>query len=271
MKVLKSTIPYIQRPNRPLHVYAIFYLLLLYLPVTVLPIFSFVDSYYFSFPIPGWTFKWYETMFNNEPMHASLINSINVGLAVSVFATILGILGAKAVTRYQFPGKKPIVFVIMLPLVIPVIVVAVALLVMLSRMGVKLSLYSVTFGHALFCVPFSMAALIPRFHGSNKSMEEASMDLGENAWMTFWRVTFPMILPGVLASVLLCFTISFDEFMLSFFLGGTDPTFPVYVYSQVRFPQRLPNVLAMSSTILVSSIILVYIAMMLRKPKSKLE
>lgn len=95
------------------------------------------------------------------------------------------------------------------------------------------------------------------------------MDLGENAWMTFWRVTLPMIIPGVLASILLCFTISFDEFYLAFFLGGTDPTFPVFVYGQVRFPQRLPNVLAMSSAILVGSIVLVYIAMILRKPTVK--
>lgn len=269
MSVFKSTIPYIQRPNRPLHAYAIVFLLVLYLPVLVLPLFSFVDSFYFSFPIPGWTLNWYKEMLSNEPMHAALLNSIRVGLATSVFATILGIMGAKAVTRYQFPGKKPIVFIIMLPLVIPVIVVAISLLVMLSRMGVPLTLYTVGLGHALFCVPFSMATLIPRFHGSNKSMEEASMDLGENAWMTFWRVTLPMIIPGVLASILLCFTISFDEFYLAFFLGGTDPTFPVFVYGQVRFPQRLPNVLAMSSAILVGSIVLVYFAMILRKPTVK--
>jgi spermidine/putrescine transport system permease protein len=208
-------------------------------------------------------------MFQNEPMHAALMNSIKVGIVTSILATILGILGAKAVTRYKFPGQKPIIFVIMLPLVIPSIVVSVSLLILLTRLGITLSLYTVTLGHVLICVPFAMATLIPRFHGSSKSMEEASADLGENAWWTFWRVTLPMIFPGVLASFLLCFTISFDEFMFAFFLAGTKPTLPIYIYSQVRFPNRLPNVLALSSAILIISFFLVYIALRLRKPETK--
>ncbi len=266
---MKSTTPYIQRPNRPLHVYAILYLAALYIPVLFLPMFSFSDSIYISFPIKGWSTKWWLSMFQNEPMHAALMNSIKVGIVTSILATIFGILGAKAVTRYNFPGQKPIIFVIMLPLVIPTIVVSVSLLVLLTRLGITLSLYTVTLGHALICVPFAMATLIPRFHGSSKTMEEASADLGENAWWTFWRVTLPMIFPGVIASFLLCFTISFDEFMFAFFLAGTKPTLPIYIYSQVRFPNRLPNVLALSSAILIISFFLVYIAMRLRKPETK--
>ena len=130
----------------------------------------------------------------------------------SVVATLLGIFGAKAVTRYRIYGQKTVVSVIMLPLVIPGIIMGVALLILLSRLGVPLSLLTVTVGHILICVPFSMATLMARFEGLDSSMEEAAADLGDNAWWVFWRVTFPMVFPGILASLLLCFTISFDEF-----------------------------------------------------------
>jgi spermidine/putrescine transport system permease protein len=146
----------------------------------------------------------------------------------------------------------------MAPLVIPGIILGVALLILITRMGIDLSLYTVTLGHVLICVPFSMATLMSRFEGFDKSMEEASADLGENAWWTFWRVTLPMVFPGILASLLLCFTVSFDEFILAFFLGGTDPTLPLYMWGQLRFPQRLPNVLALGACILVVSFVVVF-------------
>ena len=166
--------------------------------------------------------------------------------------------------RYRLPGRKPVVFVIMLPLVIPGIILGVALLIMISRLGIALSLYTVALGHILISVPFSMAALIPRFEGFDKSMEEASVDLGENAWWTFWRVTFPIVFPGVLASLLLCFTISFDEFIMAFFLAGTEPTLPIYIWSQLRFPQKLPGVLALGACILVGSFFVVFLSQWLR-------
>ena len=122
-----SDVSYISRPNRPLHVYAIVYLAFLYIPVLFLPLFSFNDSIFVAFPLKGFTTNWYADMLANEQMHAALVNSIKVGIAASVIATILGIFGAKAVTRYRMPGQKPIVTVIMLPLVIPGIILGVAL------------------------------------------------------------------------------------------------------------------------------------------------
>jgi spermidine/putrescine transport system permease protein len=255
-----KNVSYIDRPNRPLFVYAVLFLAFLYVPVLFLPLFSFNDSIYIKFPIENWTLQWYRDMFNNEPMIAALMNSIRVGAVASVLSTFLGIFGAKAVTRYRMPGRGPIITVIMAPLVIPGIILGVALLILLNRVGVTPSLYTITLGHILVCVPFSMATLMTRFEGFDKSMEEASADLGENGWWTFWRVTLPMVFPGVLASVLLCFTISFDEFILAFFLGGTEPTLPLYIWGQLRFPQRLPNVLALGACILVISFIVVFIS-----------
>lgn len=253
-----KNVPYIERPNRTLSIYAVCFLTFLYVPVLFLPLFSFNDSIYIAFPIENWTLQWYRDMFANEPMHAALMNSIRVGLISSVIATFLGVFGAKAVTRYRMPGKGPVIALVMAPLVIPGIILGVALLILVNRIGIDLSLYTVTLGHVLVCVPFSMATLMSRFEGFDKSMEEASTDLGENAWWTFWRVTLPLVFPGIMASLLLCFTISFDEFILAFFLGGTDPTLPLFMWGQLRFPQRLPSVLALGACILVISFIVVF-------------
>ena len=162
-------VAYFERPNRPLGMYALLYLAFLYIPVLFLPLFSFNDAIYVAFPLKGFTTSWYEQMLTNEPMHAALMNSIKVGSAAAVIATILGIFGAKAVTRYRIPGQKPIVSVIMLPLVIPGILLGVALLILVSRLGIALSLYTVTLGHILISVPFAMATLMARFEGFDKS------------------------------------------------------------------------------------------------------
>ena len=252
--------------NRPLAVYAISYLIFLYVPVLFLPLFSFNDSIYVSFPLKGLTFDWYKAMLNSEPMHAALMNSLRIASVTAIISTTFGIFAAKAVTRYRFAGQKPLVGVIMLPLVVPEIILAVALLIIIVRvLGISLSLYTVTIGHILLCIPFSMAVLMSRFEGFDRSMEEASADLGENAWWTFWRITFPMVFPGILASFLLCFTISFDEFIMALFLGSTDPTLPVYMWNQLRFPQRFPPVLALGACVLVVSFIIVVLAEWVRR------
>jgi spermidine/putrescine transport system permease protein len=253
-----------EQSSRFLRTYAIAFLAFLYVPVLFLPVFSFNDSIYIAFPLKAFTTQWYEQMLANEPMHAALLNSIKVGGATAVIATVLGIFGAKAVSRYRIPGRKPVVFTIMLPLVIPGIIMGVALLILVSRLGIPLSLYTVTLGHILICVPFSMATLMARFEGFDRSMEEAAADLGDNAWWTFWRVTFPMVFPGVLASLLLTFTVSFDEFIMAFFLAGTEPTLPIYIWGQLRFPQKLPGVVALGSVILVVSFIVVFFSQWLR-------
>ena len=110
-----------------------------------------------------------------------------------------------------------------------------------------------------------MLVVMARLEGFNKSLEESSLDLGENGWMTFWRVTFPLILPAVGASMLLSFTTSFDEFLFALFLGGNDVTLPVFMYTQTRFPETLPSVLALGSCIFLGSAILLGTAEWLRR------
>jgi spermidine/putrescine transport system permease protein len=153
----------------------------------------------------------------------------------------------------------------MIPLVIPEIILGIALLVLANMGGIPLTLFTIGFSHMLLCVPFSMLVMISRLEGFDKSLEEAALDLGENAWGTFWRVTFPLALPGIVASLLLTFTISFDEFILAFFLAGTDVTLPLFIWSQLRFPPRLPSVLALGATILVASFVVVAFAEWFRR------
>lgn len=255
----------IGRGNRGLFVYAVAYLLFLYVPVMLLPLFSFNDSLYIAFPIKSFTIKWYDEMLHHDRLIASFFNSIKVATATSVVATAFGLLAAKAVTRYRLPGERPVVFTIMLPIVVPGIILATSLLILFNRIGLGLSLFAVTLGHILISVPFAMAVMIARFEGFDRSLEEASADLGENGWWTFWRVTFPIVFPGILSSLLLCFVISFDEFIMAFFLSSTEPTLPVFMYNQLRFPQKLPPVLAMGACIIVVSFVVVFLAEWIRR------
>ncbi len=245
--------------------YAVIYLTFIYLPVLFLPLFSFNDSQFVTFPLKGFTLKWYEQMAGNQGLIEALMNSVKIGVVVAILSTTLGIFAAKAVTRYRMPGRGPVVGLIMVPLVIPEIIMGIALLILASQAKVPLSLFTISIGHMLLCVPFSMLVLISRMEGFDKSMEEAAQDLGESPWMTFWRVTLPLMLPGVVASLLLTFTISFDEFVLAFFLGGTDPTLPVFIWSQLRFPDKLPGTLALGACILMASFFVVTFAEWFRR------
>lgn len=245
--------------------YALGYLLLLYLPVLFLPLFSFNDSIYVAFPLKGFTLRWYENLFANANMHAALWNSLRVAAISAALSTLLGTLAAMALTRYLLPGRRGLLAAIMLPIVVPEIVIGISLLVLLNQLGIGLGLPSVVIGHVLICLPFSVAVLLSRFEGFDRSLEEASADLGENAWMTFWRVTFPLVFPGIVASLLLTFTISFDEFIIAFFLTSAETTLPVFLWSQLRFPNRLPEVLALGALVLVVSCLVVVFAEWVRR------
>ena len=248
-----------------LAIYAVLYLAFLYIPVLLLPLFSFNDSVFIAFPLSGFTTKWYAAMAGDEAMHAALWNTLKVGAAASLISTILGLLAAKPLTRGPFPGRSFVLGFASLSLFIPEIVIGIALLILVTSIDIPLSLMSVIIGHVLICLPFAVFVLMSRFEGFDLSLEEASRDLGENAWMTFWRVTFPLVLPGIVASLLLTFIVSFDDFMIAFFLCGTDTTLPVFIFGELRFPYKLPNVLALGAAILISSAALVVFAEWVRR------
>ncbi len=247
-----------------LFVYAILYLAFLYVPVLFLPLFSFNDSVFISFPLTGFTTQWYRQMLDDGAMLHALGNSLEVGAVAAILSTVLGLLAAKALTRYRVPGGPALLAFTSLPLFIPDIVLGISILILLNAVGIPLSLVTVIAGHCLICVPFAITVLMSRFDGFDRSLEEASLDLGENGWMTFWRVTFPLALPGIVSSLLLTFIVSFDEFLIAYFLAGSEATLPIYIWGQLRFPYKLPAVLALGALILVASTVLVVTAEWLR-------
>jgi len=154
---------------------------------------------------------------------------------------------------------------IMLPLVLPEIIVAVSLLVVLLGIGINLSLFTVILGHVLICTPFAIAILSSAFQGLDRSLEEAAYDLGETAFSTFRLIILPLVMPGVIASLLISFTISLDEFIIAFFLAGTETTLPIYIFSQFRFPKAVPVIMALGTILVCLSIILLTIAEIFRR------
>jgi len=246
--------------GKPLALYALAYLTFLYVPVLVLPVFSFNDSQFIALPLSGFTTRWYAGLAADTAMLHALGNSLKVGMVTALLSTLLGLLAAKAVTRYRLRGAGTMLGFISLPLFIPDIVLGISLLLLLGAVGISLSLGAVVLGHMLVCMPFALTVLIARLEGFDRNLEEASADLGEGALMTFWRVTLPLMLPGIAASLLLTFITSFDEFLVAYFLSGTEATLPIYIWGQLRFPERLPTVLALGTIILAASVTLVVLA-----------
>ncbi len=245
--------------------YVIVYLMFLYIPSLILPIFSFNDSIQMALPLKGFTLKWYLEIPDRPGLLAALGNSFKVAFPVAIVSTTLATIAAKTLTRYRMPGQSAALGFILLPMVMPGIILAVGLLVFVKAVGMPLSLWTIGIAHVVFTMPFSTLVVRSRLEGLSKSLEESALDLGENGWMTFWRVTFPLIMPAVGACLLLSFIASFDEFLFALFLGGDHVTLPVFMWTQVRFPQTLPTILALGSLIFMGSVVLLGIAEWLRR------
>ena len=153
----------------------------------------------------------------------------------------------------------------MLPLVLPEMIVAMALLVVLLSIGVPLSIFTIIMGHVLICMPFAVAILTSAFQSLDRSLEEAALDLGETQISTFRLITLPLVMPGILASFLITFTISIDEFIISNFLGSGKPVLSVYIFGQFRFPAKVPSMLALGTLLVAFSICLLAIAEYFRR------
>lgn len=249
----------------PLRVYAMLYLVFLYAPILLLPLFAFNEGTIIAFPLQGFSTKWFEAMMGNAALAQALKNSLIIAVSSSVLATCLGVFAARAATRYNFPGKGGIMGLVMLPLVLPEIIVAVSLMGVLLGLGIPLSIWTVILGHVLICTPYSIAVLNSAFQSLDRSLEEAAYDLGESKLSTFRLIILPLVAPGLVSSLLIAFTISLDEFIIAFFLAGTEPTLPVYIFSQFRFPKNVPVIMALGTALVVLSITLLAIAEYFRR------
>ena len=258
-----------QKASKFLLLYAVFYFLFLYAPIFLLPIFAFNDSAIISLPLSGITFDWFSLLWETEALHDALYNSVLIASIAASLSTILGIFAARAASRYGFPGKKGITSFLLLPIVLPEIIIGVALLVVMVQLGLSLSAWTVIIGHVLICTPFAIVIMSSAFKSFDVSLEEASQDLGVGKIGTFFRVILPMVTPGLISSFLIAFTISLDEFIIAFFLTGTDVTLPVYIWGQLRFPARLPSVMALGFLMVTLSLILLVIAEYFRRRSAK--
>ncbi|MDO5646794.1 ABC transporter permease [Paracoccus sp. (in: a-proteobacteria)] len=251
--------------GRGLQAYALLYLLFLYAPILLLPIFAFNSGTVIAFPLQGFTTDWFAQMWGNATLRRALTNSLTIAVSAAVFATCLGVFAARASTRYEWPAKGPMMGFIMLPMVLPEIIVAMSLLVVLLGVGVQLSILTVIVGHTLICMPYAIAILSTAFSSLDKSLEEAAYDLGETRLGAFRLVTLPLVMPGIISSLLISFTISLDEFIIAFFLAGNEPTLPTYIFSQLRFPRAIPVIMALGTVLVVLSVVLLAIGEYFRR------
>ncbi len=245
--------------------YAIAYLVFLYAPIVLLPVFAFNDAKIIAFPLSGFSTKWFAELATIPALRDALVNSLIIAVSASVIATVLGVFAARASTRYEFPGKTGIMGLVMLPLVLPDIILAISLLALLLVIGIPLSLFTIVLGHVLICTPFSVAILNSAFLSLDRSLEEASIDLGETKASTFRLITLPLVLPGIISSLLISFTISLDEFVVAYFLQTSQPTLPVYIFGQFRYPAKVPVIMALGTLLVLSSILLLAVAEFFRR------
>jgi spermidine/putrescine transport system permease protein len=245
--------------------YTLLFAVILYLPSVFILIFSFNSGIHIAFPLKEFTFDWYRQLGQDDSLLAAAGNSVKVAAAASISATVIGTLGAFALVRYRWPGGQAITGLSMLPLLMPSIIMGIALLVLLRAAGLDNSLTAITMGHVVFCTPLSLSIMMSRFVTLDRSLEEAAMDLGANETATFIKITLPLSAAAIAASVILCFTTSIDEFVIAFFLSGTDVTLPLYIWGQLRFPAHLPEILALGSCMLVGSLLLIIVSEALRR------
>jgi spermidine/putrescine transport system permease protein len=248
--------------------YTAFFAVLLYLPSACIMLFSFNSGIHIKFPLDSFTFNWYRALAVNTSLLEAAGNSFRVGTVAASVATVIGVLGGFGLVRYKLRGGRAITGLSIMPLLIPSIILGISLLVLLRVIGVGNSLIAITIGHVIFCTPLSVSIMISRFVDLDRTLEEAALDLGAREIATFVQITLPLSASAIASAFILCFLTSFDEFVIAFFLSGTSSTLPLYIWGQLRFPQRLPEILALGSCVLVGSLILVMLGEVLRRQRA---
>ena len=245
--------------------YYVLLLVLLYLPIAILFVFSFSANTTISFPLRGFTLEWFERVFADPNLRRAVWNSVQVALASSSVATALGAAIAILIVRYEFRGKRLLVALAVLPLIAPAVVLAVALLILFRAFDLPLSIVSIGAAHVVVALPFTTLIIFARLAGFDRSLEDAAMDLGATYATTLRLVVLPIIAPALLAAWLVAFTVSFDEVALALFLAGRDPTFPVYLAGHIRFSGTLPVLVAAAVLLMVGSMALLLVAERVRR------
>ena len=239
----------------------------LYTPILVLIIFSFNDSLLVTFPLAGFTTRWYRLLLHNDQLITALESSAIIAAISSVIAVVLGVLAAYAIARRRFRGKGVASGLFLAPIVIPYVVFGIALLILfravddflIPRFGIYfgLGVHAIVIGHVVVSLPYTILTISPRLEMLGVGIEEAARDLGASPTSTFRRVTLPLLLPALVSAYLIAFTLSFDEYAIASFVAGDVTTYPLFLYGQVRIRIGLPQMIAISVIVLLLSMVLV--------------
>jgi spermidine/putrescine transport system permease protein len=218
-----------------LTVFGILALAYLMLPIAVVIVFSFNDpAGRYNYTWEGFTTEHWTEPFGPPFLGDSVMTSLKVGLLATIASVVLGTLVALALVRYHFRGRGATNLLIFVPLTAPEIVLGASLLTLFLNLGTALGFWTIVIAHIMFCISFVVVTVRARLVGFDRHVEEAAMDLGANEYVTFYRITLPLIAPGILAGALLAFSLSIDDFVITSFNSGTTETFPLYVWSQAQ-------------------------------------
>lgn len=241
-----------------LKIYSILVIVFLFFPIFIIALFSFNNSPAISFPIRGLSLKWYQEILTSRIFLSALKNSLVVATITTFFCLTIGLLAALAVTRYTFRTKSAVKSLFLIPLTLPGLFIGLSLLAYFVSLDLKLSLGTVVIGHLIYTLPYFFLVATTRLERFDRVVEEAAQDLGCNSWQTFWKVNFPIIAPSIIGAAMVVFALSFDEFLITFFVIGPESTLPMLVWSMMRRSID-PSVNAISVVLIMASIALLYL------------
>lgn len=250
--------------NLIIAVIAIVVLLFLYLPIGTVVLYAFNADTVNSFPMNGFSLKWFRIMAENKDLIQSLIHSLQIAVIGTIVACILGVPGAYAMYRFNFPGKTILNRIVMLPLILPGILTGIAMLTFFQALGISQGMGAVVLGHSTFLIATVLPQVYARLRRMNKNIIEAAEDLGATGMQTFVHVILPNVKTAVISSALLSFTLSMDEIPVTYFLNGVFSTLPIQIWGMTR-NGITPQVNAISSIIFAVSLVCILLSNMLNK------
>ena len=251
-----------------LSVWTVLIVLFLWIPLVLICVYAFNSSNIQSWPIAGFSTKWFHLAWHNEEARSALVLSLKAaGIATSI-ALVLGTAAATAVSRFRFFGRDAITFLLVLPIALPGVVTGIALNSFFNNNpihGLTPSLWTIVIGHSTFCIVVVYNNVVARLRRTQTSLTEASMDLGADGWQTFRFVTFPVISTALIAGALLAFALSFDEVIVTTFTAGAQNTLPIWILGNLRLGQQLPQVNVVVFFVIVMTVLPVAIAQRLTR------
>ena len=254
-----------------LGLWTVLVVLFLWFPLAVIIVYAFNTSNIQSWPIPGFTLRWFRVAWNDAEARAALVLSLKAALAATGIALVLGTMAAAAVARFRFFGRETLSFLLILPIALPGVITGIALSSFYTFWGVPFSLWTIVIGHATFCVVIVYNNVLARLRRTSPSLIEASMDLGADGWQTFRFVTFPVLSTALISGALLAFALSFDEVIVTLFTAGAQNTLPIWILGKIRLGQQLPEVNAVVFVVIVLTVIPVIVSQRLAQDSGLLR